>query len=158
MPVAEFAGNATVLIRDGQGTQKSAFALPFSDGRVAAKPKRPKGPAIRTLVDGRRKERRADGWYMDVTLEYDELSIEAHRTLVQCIDTLHQRADADTVHFCPESPVPSGAETDDYLWEVVPALKKGDVDLIYENRVRERSASLILKARREVPVLPDWFE
>jgi len=158
MPVKEFAGDATVLIRNGQGTTLSSHALPFSDGRVIAKPKRPDGPAFRELVDGRRKERRASGFYLDVELDWDELTIEAHADLVALIDALHVRGDTDTVHFCPDNPIPSGAEADDYLWCVVPAISEGDIDLIYENRVRARAASLMLKARNEVATLPGWLD
>jgi len=158
MPVKEFSGNATVEIRDGQGTTLSSHALPFSDGRIAAKPKRPGGLPFRELVDGRRKERRADGFYRDVELDWAELSIDAHAVLVGLIDALHLRADADEVYFCPENPVPTGAWDDDFIWRVVPAISGGDIDLIYEDRVRARGASLTLKAHDAITTLPGWFE
>jgi len=93
-----------------------------------------------------------------VELDWDELTIEAHADLVALIDALHVRGDTDTVHFCPDNPIPSGAEADDYLWCVVPAISEGDIDLIYENRVRARAASLMLKARNEVATLPGWLD
>ena len=158
MPVLEFSGNATVEIRDGQGTTLSSHALPFSDGRVVAKPKRPDGPAYRELVDGRRKERRADGFYLDPKMEWEELSVEAHADLVALMDALHVRADTDEVYFCPENPVPAGAAADNYIWRVVPAISEGDIDLIYENRVRAREASLTLKAHDSIAPLPGWLE
>jgi len=149
MPVKEFAGDATVRIQDGQGGYDT-FALPFSDGRVIAKPKRPDGPPFRELVDGRRKERRASGFYLDVELEWGELSKSAHTTLVQCIDTMHQRADTSNVEFRPDDSIA--------FWRVVPAISEGDIDLIYEDRVRSREASLMLKAHSATDPLPGWFE
>jgi len=150
MPIQEFSGGATILIRDGQGNDLSSFALPFSSGRVIAKPKRPDGPPFRRLVDGRRKERRTNGFYLDVDMTFDELSKGAHARLVRCIDAVHGRAGNDTVHFRPDDSIS--------YWRVVPALSEGDVDLIYEDRVRAREASLTLKARSAVSSLPSWLE
>jgi hypothetical protein len=149
MPIQEFSGDATIRIGQGGTT----FALPFSDGRVIAKPKRPDGPAFRELVDGKRKERRADGFYLDVNLEWDELSSGARATLVSLVDGLHTRAPDTKVYFKPV------AEPDTSIgyWRVVPALTEGDIDLIYEDRVRAREASLTLKAEDSTPSLPGWL-
>ena len=154
MPIQEFSGNASVLIEDGGGSEVASFALPFSNGKVIAKPKRPDGPPFRRLVDGRRKERRATGWYLDVEAEWDELSVPAHDTLVSCIDALHRRSGTDRVKFKPE---PKSASAISY-WRVVPAISEGDIDLIYEDRVRAREASLMLKARTARDNLPSWFD
>lgn len=153
MPVKEFSGDATVRIQDGAGGYDN-YPLPFSDGRVIAKPDRPKGPPFRTLVDGRRKERRSDGWYLDVKLQWEELSKSAHVTLRQLIDDLHQRSSSQAVEFKPE---PDSGSSISY-WRVVPAIKEGTIDLIYEDRVRSRKSSFMLKARQSRESLPNWFE
>lgn len=148
MPIQEFSGEATVRV--GQG---DIFTLPFSDGRVIAKPKRPDGPPFRELVDGRRIERRAEGFYLDVKMDWGELSKGAHADLVALVDALHTRESATKVYF---KPVPN-EDTSIGFWRVVPAISEGDIDLIYESRVRARKATLTLKARDSVTPLPGWI-
>ena len=158
MPIREFSTDCHIEIRDSGGTTLSSFSLPIGSGKIMPKPRRPDGPPTRTLLDGRRKERRTEGFYLDVELEWEELSPGPHQTLVNVIDALHLRAGSSTVHFCPESPPPTGAEADGYLWRVVPSLEEGMIDVIYENRVRERGAALTLKAHDYEPALPGWLD
>lgn len=151
MPIKEFAGDCTVLLREsGQGD--ITFALPVVDGRVKAVPKRPKGPGHVTLVNGLRKERRPEGWYLDVELQWEELSVEAHEALFDCVDALAQRTAAQSVFFSPVSPADPGME-----WEVVPSIEEGTIDVVYEKRVQGRPAQLILPARSHVTALPSWM-
>mgnify|MGYP006280868019 FL=1 len=80
MPIKEFSGDVGVAIRSGQGD--TTFSLPAVDVTLRAVPRRPDGPAFRELLDGRRRERRASGWYLDVDIEWEELSIAAHANLI----------------------------------------------------------------------------
>jgi len=158
MPLLEFSTDCHIEIRDSGGETSNSFSLPLGSGTIMVKPRRPDGPPTRTLLDGRRKERRTEGFYLDVELEWEELSPSPHQALVSAVDALHLRPPSSTVHFCPESPPPEGAEVDGYLWRVVPSLEEGMIDVIYENRVRERGASLTLKAHDYKTALPGWLD
>jgi hypothetical protein len=151
MPLTDFSGEARIEIRDGQGAVQSSFSLPVL-GSILVKPNRPDGPAYRELLDDTRRERRASGWHIDVELEWEELSPAAHATLVSLIDALHARADAHEVWFTPDSGDTS------MFWRVVPVIERDMIDVIYENRVRERPARLTFMAQSPVTTLPTWID
>lgn len=151
MPIKEFSGDVGVAIRSGQGD--TTFSLPAVDVTLRAVPRRPDGPAFRELLDGRRRERRASGWYLDVDIEWEELSIAAHANLISLIDAMHARGGTDEVFFCPSMPWDASME-----YRVVPAIDEDAAQIIYSDRVRERPGTLILKAHHEVTELPSWFD
>ena len=157
--IPDYHGYSVVSVVHGSPTGEVFTVLPVGDVRIRVIPYIPSKTRVIELIDGTRVAASHDKtFHIDVEIDWEEIGDVKWPALVAWVRNAFANPTLPTKFYPVANASLTGPHGDFPGIEVVPDFDDNLIKIVYEDRVRQRSANLVLKGKSPIAEasLPSW--